>query len=73
MTKSGCRSDAIADGHRPAVRAGGALVAGMSEHVMVKDLERHKLLCGKCGVPWPCGPKQQEILADIKQREAQKR
>lgn len=38
----------------------------MSEHVMVKDLERRKLLCGKCGVPWPCAPKQQEILAQIK-------
>jgi transcription initiation factor TFIIIB Brf1 subunit/transcription initiation factor TFIIB len=38
----------------------------MSEHVMVKDLERHKLVCGTCGVTWPCGPKQQEILATIK-------
>jgi len=38
----------------------------VSEHVMVKDLERHMLKCEKCGVRWPCGPKQQEILAQIK-------
>jgi len=42
----------------------------MSEHVMLRDYERRKLLCAKCGVPWPCGPKQQEILASIK-RESQ--
>jgi transcription initiation factor TFIIIB Brf1 subunit/transcription initiation factor TFIIB len=41
----------------------------MSEHVMVKDHERRRLVCGKCGAPWPCGPKQQEILADIKEKE----
>jgi len=33
---------------------------------MVRDVERRKLLCTKCGVPWPCAPKQQEILAQIK-------
>ena len=38
----------------------------VSEHVMVKDLERRKLLCGKCGVPWPCAQKKEEILAQIK-------
>ena len=41
----------------------------MSEHVMLKDLERRKLTCAKCGVPWPCGPKKAEVLAKIKEDE----
>jgi hypothetical protein len=38
----------------------------MSEHVQFKDLERRKIVCAKCGTTWPCGPKQQEILAKIR-------
>jgi len=38
----------------------------MSEHVMLRDYERRKLLCGKCGLPWPCQDKADEILAKIK-------
>ena len=38
----------------------------MSEHVMFKDPIRHKIVCAQCGVPWPCEPKQAEILAKIK-------
>ena len=44
----------------------------MSEHVMFKDTERRKIVCARCGVPWPCESKQAEILAKIKQ-EASKR
>jgi hypothetical protein len=33
---------------------------------MLKDLERHKIVCAKCGVPWPCEAKQAEILMKIK-------
>ena len=38
----------------------------MSGHVMLKDTLRRKIVCAKCGVPWPCAPKQAEILAKIK-------
>jgi len=38
----------------------------MSEHVMFKDTERRKIVCARCGVPWPCEAKQAEILAKIK-------
>jgi len=33
---------------------------------MFKDPIRHKIVCLKCGVPWPCEAKQAEILAKIK-------
>jgi hypothetical protein len=37
-----------------------------SEHVMFKDSERRKIVCAKCGLPWPCQTKVDEILAKIK-------
>ncbi len=40
----------------------------MSEHVMFKDSVRHKIVCSKCGMPWPCGPKKDEILERIRER-----
>lgn len=39
---------------------------GMSEHVMIRDVERHALLCAVCKVRWPCQPKIHEVLAKIK-------
>lgn len=38
----------------------------VSEHVKIFDRERRQILCAKCLIPWPCAPKQQEILAQIK-------
>ena len=38
----------------------------MSEHVMFKDTIRRKIVCAKCGLPWPCQDKVEEILAKIK-------
>jgi hypothetical protein len=40
----------------------------MSEHVMLKDASRGgtKIWCAKCGLPWPCQDKVEEILAKIK-------
>jgi len=39
----------------------------MSEHVMFKDVERHKIVCAKCGLPWPCQVKREEVMAKIRQ------
>ena len=38
----------------------------MSEHIMVRDLERRQLLCAVCGVRWPCTVKVREILERIR-------
>jgi hypothetical protein len=37
-----------------------------TEHVMFKDPVRKKIVCAKCGLPWPCQTKVDEILAKIK-------
>ena len=41
----------------------------MSEHVMFKDIERHKIVCALCKTPWPCVIKANEIMAKIRQQQ----